>query len=276
MKRISLSVLVVLALISIDATISMAYAKETIKIFKVTRVSSSGKLPLRAWPGPTSRIKVALPYNAKDLTGTGKKKLVENTKWVEVNWKSNKGWVKSRYLKKTGVLLRKTNTISSRNSKATDKTVQKAKRLKSPVKSLNDKPQEYGGDRYDQPTQAAATEFKTTFTNNNESPGSNKLLLCDGNLPKYWNIKMDVSDNKMQVKFADRKEFIVPINYHEWATPNKVRINVGGNKGRNVVDVNLEKTNTCKNGLTNTNYTYEVNATINRDFFSGCCEVVTK
>ena len=102
-----------------------------------------------------------------------------------------------------------------------------------------------------------------------------QMLLCDGTKPKSWNIKMDVADKNMKIKFSKNKVFNVPINYHAW-TPNKLRMNIGGNQGRNIVDVNLEKTNACYNGITKTRFSYEVNATINKDFYTGCCEVVQK
>ena len=87
---------------------------------------------------------------------------------------------------------------------------------------------------------------------------------------------MNVTNKKMQINLKDGASFSVPINYHEWASSNKVRMNLGGNKGRNIVDVNLEKTDACSTGLSRTNYIYEVNATINREFFSGCCEAVSQ
>ncbi len=88
MKRLSISAFIVLALISIDASITMAYAKTTdnkITIFKVNKVSPSNTLKLRAWPSTKSRIKQRLPYNAKDLTETGKQRVIGSTKWLEVN-----------------------------------------------------------------------------------------------------------------------------------------------------------------------------------------------
>jgi len=87
---------------------------------------------------------------------------------------------------------------------------------------------------------------------------------------------MDVADRNMQIRFSRNQVFNVPINYHAWATPNKLRMNIGGNQGRNIIDVNLEKTNACYNGITKTRFSYEVNATINKDFYTGCCEVVQK
>ncbi len=286
MKKALLSTLVVLSLISIDIVNSKIYAAEKTTIYKVIRVASSAKLQLRAWPSNKSRIKISLPHNAKDLTETGKQKVTGKAKWLEVNWKKNRGWVNAHYLKKTGVLLQKSthkskNRIaSSRNNKSknSDKTVVRSieptKVFKAPVKSLADKPEEYGGDRYDQPTRVVATNTKTSLARNNPNKGT--ILLCDGNNPKYWNIKMDVNSKNMHIKFANNKNFQIPIKYHNWATARKVSMNIGGSKGRNVVDVSLEKTDACNNGLTRTNFTYEVNATINKNNFSGCCEAVTQ
>ncbi|MEE9326427.1 MAG: hypothetical protein V3U71_03965 [Cocleimonas sp.] len=288
MKKALLSTLIVLSLISIGIVNSKAYAAEKTTIYKVTRVATSAKLQLRAWPSNKSRIKVSLPHNAKDLTETGKKKVIGKAKWLEVNWKNKRGWVNAHYLKKTGVLLHKTTTksknriASSRNNKAKNpaktvaknRSVQRAKVFKTPVKSLDDKPEEYGGNRYDQPTRVAATNTKTSLARNSTKKGA--ILLCDGNSPKYWNIKMDVNSKNMHIKFANNKNFQIPIKYHNWATARKVSMNIGGNKGRNIVDVNLEKTDACNNGLTRTNFTYEVNATINKNNFSGCCEAVTQ
>jgi hypothetical protein len=281
MKRISLLAFIVLALITIDATFTMAYAESKVTIFKVTKVSPGNTLKLRAWPSPKSRIKSKLPYSAKDLTETGKQRTIGKTKWLEVNWRDTKGWVNARNLQKTGVLLHPnriaTNSKASRNNKSITQSAQIiSKPIATPVESLDEKPQEYAGDRYDQPTQVAvARELKTALTADEEGDPRQKILLCDGKNPKYWNIKMNMADRNMKIKFSDKQTFNVPINYHAWATPNKLRMNIGGNQGRNVVDVNLEKTDACYNGITKSSFTYEVNATINRNFYSGCCEVVT-
>lgn len=281
MKRLSISTLIVFALISIDASITMAYAKtitdKKITIFKVNKVSPSKTLKLRAWPSTKSRIKQRLPYNAKDLTETGKQRVISGTKWMEVNWRKDKGWVNANYLQKTGVLLRPiqpNSNVASRNNKSINAPQRTAKVLAVPVDSLNDRPAEFGGDRYDQPTQGAATEMKTAFDINESNQPNAKMLLCNGKNPKLWNIKMNVANRNMNIKFGKSKAFNVPINYHAWATPNQVRINIGGNQGRNNVEVNLEKTNACYNGLSKTRFTYEVNATVNREFYTGCCEVI--
>ncbi len=281
MKRLSISAFIVFALISIDASITMAYAKtnadKKITIFKVNKVSPSNTLKLRAWPSTKSRIKQRLPYNAKDLTETGKQRVIGSTKWLEVNWRKDKGWVNANYLQKTGVLLRPNqanSNVASRNNKSINAPQRTAKISAAPVKSLNDRPAEYGGDRYDQPTRGAATEMKTAFDINEAKQSNARMLLCNGKNPKLWNIKMNTATRNMQIKFGKNKAFNVPINYHAWATPNEVRMNIGGNQGRNNVEVNLEKTNACYNGLSKTRFTYEVNATVNREFYSGCCEVV--
>jgi len=283
MKQITLSILIVLALISIDATISMAYAKSNITIFKVTKVSPKGRLQLRAWPSPKSRIKVSLPHNAVDLTETGKQKILGKTKWLEVNWKNNRGWVNAHYLKKTGVLPgRRTsnkNNIASNTSRNTKKSkltkivanTQKAQ--KSVAIEIPKMPTE---NRYDQPEPSLAKEFKTSYSASITPAQDGKILSCIGSSPKAWSITMDVANKKMRVKSQGRSAFYVPINYHEWASPSKVRMNIGGNKGRNIIDVNLEKTDACSTGLSRKNYMYEVNATINHDFYSGCCEVISQ
>ena len=287
MKRITLSAFIVLALISIDLTISMAYANSNITIFKVTKVSTRNKLQLRAWPSPKSRVKVSLPYNAIDLTETGKKKVLGQTKWLEVNWKENRGWVNARYLIKTGVLpgrVQKNKIIASSASRNIDssnnakklskKIVKKAQAIRRP--SANAMPQMPTENRYSQPTQLlAAREVKTAYSGSIEPAQDGKILSCVGSSPQDWSIIMDVANKKMRVNSQNRSPFYIPINYHEWASPSKVRMNIGGNKGRNIIDVNLEKTDACSTGLSRKNYMYEVNATINRDFFSGCCETVS-
>ena len=296
MKQITLSAFIVLALISIDITISMAYAKSNITIFKVTKVSTKNKLRLRAWPSPKSRVKVSLPYNAVDLLATGKKKSLGKSKWIEVTWQNNQGWVNARYLKKTGVLpisINKaqsaavvavtsgsrnitkavTNPVAQAKTKITTNRTREAKKIISSP-TPNAIPQMPTENRYYQPTQLAATEVKTAYTPNVKS--SDKILRCIGSSPKPWSIKLNTANKRMQVNFKNGQSFNVPINYHEWASSNKVRMNIGGNKGRNIVDVNLEKTDACSTGLSRKNYMYEVNATINRDFFSGCCETVSQ
>lgn len=288
MKQILLSALIVMALISIDVSLSMANANDKTTIFKVTNVSPQGTLKLRAWPSTKSRVKESLPYNAKDLTETGKQRVIGKTKWLEVNYRKEKGWVNAHYLSKTGVLLRPPEYIasknkSSRNSKSLDSTTKATtskttqtivKSLTTPIESLDDRPQELGGNRYDHPTQIAATEIKTAFQGDAGSLKGQKQLLCSGANPKNWTMRMDVADRNIKINLTERKGFTVPIKYHAWATPNKLRMNMGGNKGRNIVDVNLEKTNACQNGIVDTKFAYEVNATINKEFYSGCCKVV--
>jgi hypothetical protein len=289
MKRITLSAFIVLALISIDVTISMAYAKSNITIFKVTKVSTTRKLQLRAWPSSKSRVKVSLPYNAVDLTETGKKKILGKTKWLEVNWNNNRGWVNARYLKKTGVLPNRSlvnNTVanaSSRNINAVAKSAKKvvAKRVIEKTSVIrravpNAMPEMPRENRYGDPTQLAAREVKTAYSGSVEAFEDKKILSCIGSSPHAWNIQMDIEKKRMRIKSKNNSAFYVPINYHDWASPSKVRMNIGGNKGRNIVDVNLEKTDACSTGLSRKNYMYEVNATINRDFYSGCCETVSQ
>jgi len=286
MKQITLSAFIVLALISIDATISMAYANSNIVIYKVTKVSSRNKLQLRAWPSPKSRIKFSLPYNAVDLTDTGKEKMLGKTKWLEVKWQNNRGWVNARYLKKTGVLPGRRSTAdktiassTSRNmspssvkSKNTEiqsqKIIEKTQAISRP--SANKMPQMPTENRYTQ----SAQEIKTSYSTSIEPARNGGILGCVGSSPSPWSITMDVANKKMRVKSQGSSAFYMPINYNEWASPSKVRMNIGGNKGRNIVDVNLEKTDACSTGLSRKNYMYEVNATINREFFSGCCETI--
>ena len=85
MKHTILSTLAVLAILSSNTVLSTAYADTKVKIFKVSQLTKKQKLKLRAYPSPKSRIKVSLPYNAKDITETGKKKKVGRTTWRQVN-----------------------------------------------------------------------------------------------------------------------------------------------------------------------------------------------
>ena len=279
MKQITLSAFIVLSLISIDATISMAYANSNIVIYKVTKVSTNGKLQLRAWPSPKSRIKVSLPHNAIDITDTGKEKMLGNTKWLEVKWNNNQGWVNSRYLAKTGVLpgrrVSPNNNIASsasRNINNNTKVTNNAVATREPTS--NEIPQMPTENRYSYPTQLAAKEFKTSYSASLDATKEEKTLACVGSFPNPWSITMDMTNKKMRVISQNKAPFYVPISYHHWASPSKVRMNIGGTKGRNLIDVNLEKTDACSTGLSRKNYMYEVNATINREFFSGCCETI--
>ncbi len=292
--RMSLPVIFVVTLITIDLSISIAYAenKNTVKIYKVTDVSSTGKLRLRAWPSTKSRVKVSLPYNAHDLIETGKQRIVGKSRWVEVKWQENTGWVNDRYLMKTGVLLKPngltTNkAIASRNNKANNKTNVAVSR-NSILNNQTDNtantarmlPYEYQGDRYDQTIQptpitvASKTSYSETIKKRNASKW---VLNCSGNTPKNWTIKMDVSSKQMFVKLANNKEFNIPITYRKWAPGGQIRMEIGGGKGRNLVDATLEKTFACNNGLSKTNYSYRVNAAVNRgELLSGCCNPVSQ
>lgn len=274
MKHLSLSALVVVTLIMFDVTLTMAYADSKVTIFKVTKVSPKNTLKMRAWPSTKSRIKVKLPYNAKDLTETGKERMISGSKWVEVNWKKEKGWVNARYLKKTGVLLH-ANKVASRNPKATvEASPNISKVITTPVSSLSDRPEEYAGDRYDQTIEDPIAE-KVSYTESVKREQNREILSCNGKNPSYWNIKLDMSNQNMQVKFPQKAGYNVPIKYHAWATPNKLRMNIGGNKGRNMIDVNLEKTNACFNDMSKSAFAYKVNATINDKYYSGCCQTVS-
>ena len=291
MKRgILFSALFIIALISFDATTSVANAKTNVSIYKVTRVSSGSTLRLRAWPSPKSRVKISLPHNAKNIRETGKSKVVNKIKWMEVRWKNKQGWVTAKHLRKTGVLVKsdkKTKAprfaqsrnkvsksksdrkITSRNTRSVKaKTV--GRRSSKPVENKKP-PQEFRGDRYDQTLEFSAKEIKTTFI-----PQKKKIkrkLTCSGKVPKSWNMKMDITGNNMSIHFKGRKALKVPLRYNEWTSKNKSRINLGGSRGRNlVVDVNLERTNSCHIGSLKGNNIFEIKTTINNQFYSGCCK----
>ena len=275
MKHLSLSALIVAALILFDVSLTMAYADTKVTIFKVSKVSPQSTLKLRAWPSTKSRVKVKLPHNAKDLTETGKERIISGDKWVEVNWKKNKGWVNARYLVKTGVLLH-ANKNMSRNSNASVASSPSISRVLSspPVESLNDRPEELAGDRYDQSIEDSKAE-RVSYSESKKRKSSKEILSCNGKNPTYWNIKLDMSNQNMQIKFPQKAGYNVPIKYHAWATPNKLRMNIGGTKGRNIIDVNLEKTNACYNDMTQSALAYEVKATINDKYYSGCCQTIS-
>jgi len=295
MNKMSLPVLIVFALITIDLSISIAYADTKVKIYKVNKVSTSGKLHLRAWPSSKSRVKTSLPYNAYDLVETGKQKIVGKSRWIQVTWKENTGWVNSHYLLKTGVLLKSDGALSnkaiaSRNNRATN--TNNAVVTRNPSRNNNSSeiisntesrlPYEYQGDRYDQtikPSQvtvASKTNYSESITNDRNKRKATKWVLnCAGNTPSNWKIKMDVSSKQMFVKLANNKEFNIPITYRKWAPGGQVRMEIGGGKGRNLVDATLEKTFACNNGLSKTNYSYRVNAAVNRgELLSGCCNPI--
>lgn len=283
-----ISALFVIALITFDISLSVAYAKTKITIYKVTNVSSSKTLRLRAWPSPRSRIKVSLPYNAKDITATGKKKKLGRTQWLEVHWGKNKGWVNAKYLKKTGVLLRtaikpsatlptkKKHIAKSRNKPPKTNSTIKRKISSRNTRSIKSKnipieipPQEFGGDRYDQTLEMNAKEVKTAYTPKNRSAHK---LSCKGLSPKPWSMKMSFNGNIMNIAFLGKPTLKVLLRYNDWTSNNRVRMSLGGNRGRNsVIDVNLERTNACRVGSFKNRYRYEIKTTINNNFYSGCC-----
>jgi len=282
------SALFVIALLSVDISLSVAYAKTT--IYKVTKVSSGSTLRLRAWPSPKSRIKASMPHNARNITETGKKKMLGRTKWIEVRWGKNRGWVNSKYLKKTGVLL-KTNKPKSATKKlqsaiSRNKAPQKinkrkvsahssrntrSKKSKTINPQLETPPQEFGGDRYDQRIEMrAAEDIKTSFSAAHNMV--QRKLSCTGTSPQIWNMKMNVRGNMMNIAFEGKRSFKVPLRYNEWTSNNRARMSLGGSRGRNtIVDVNLERTNTCRVSSSRNRYPYEIKATINNQFYSGCC-----
>lgn len=293
MKQHLMAVFIVLALIGVDLSISIAHAQTKVKIYQVTKVSPHGKLRLRAWPSSKSRIKASLPHNAKDLVETGKQRDIGKSRWVQVKWQEHTGWVNSHYLEKTGVLLRPHKAIASRNNKSLDKSNElalKPETGKAPVSnnisditpnSGEQLPNEYQGDRYDQtlqPVQQVSIENKTDLTASKKKQATSRWVLnCAGNSPKSWKIKMDVAAKKMFVTLADHPEFNIPITYRKWAPGGQVRMEIGGGKGRNLVDATLEKTYACNDGLSKTNSYYKVNAAVNRgELLSGCCNPVSE
>lgn len=293
MKQHVMAVFIVLALISVDLSISIVNAQTKIKIYQVTKVSPSGKLRLRAWPSSKSRIKVSLPYNAKDLVETGKQRDIGKSRWVQVKWQEHTGWVNSHYLEKTGVLLRPEKAIASRNNKAISKSHELALNTETSKAAVSNTisditpnsdehlPNEYQGDRYDQtlqPVQQVSDTSKMAYSApKKKQESSGWVLNCAGNSPKSWKIKMDVAAKTMFVKLADSQEFNIPITYRKWAPGGQVRMEIGGGKGRNLVDATLEKTYACNNGLSKTNSYYRVNAAVNRgELLSGCCNPVAE
>jgi uncharacterized membrane protein len=300
MKRTTLAAFVVIALISLDASMSVVHAKTKVKIFKVTKVSHAGKLRLRAWPGKKSRVKASLPYNAKDLVETGKSVTKKKSRWVQVTWQNKTGWVNARYLKKTGVLVlhdkdeKKPTRIIAKKDIRTDRNAN-SKRISKAQKivasrmqaetEMQSPPNEYRGDRYDQsikpvtPVHVASHVAKKMAyaPKNNGRSASKWMLSCSGSTPKNWNIKMDVAQKKLFVKVAGNQEFSVPMTYRKWAPGGQVRMEIGGGKGRNLVDATLEKTFACNNGLSKKNYSYMVNVAVNRgQLLSGCCHPVAR
>ncbi len=273
MRKTLITTFSVLALLLSTTALTTAYADKKITIFKVNHLTKKQKLKLRAYPSPKSRIKVSLPYNAKDIVETGKKKKVGRTIWRQVNWNKQQGWVESQYLKKTGVLVKKSNPPTSRttSSSSSRNVIKRAKVINMPVTRPEDKPLQFGGDRYDQPVKMSASDIKVAYSERGTK--AKRIYKCEGNKPKTWNITMDVTNGNMRLDLPNRSSFYMPINYHEWESKSKLRMNLGGDKGRNMVDVNLEKTNSCRNDGSSKTFAYEVNATINKNFFFGCCNL---
>ncbi len=272
-----ISALFVLVLITFDIALSVAHAKNTLTVYKVTKVQQNNRLHMRKWPGPKSHIKASLPFNARNITSTGKKKLVGRAKWIEIKWQDKRGWVNSRYLKKTGIVgthksksrnnavkTRISKKIRSRNSQSTRQINKKIKTIENRIEMP---PQEFGGDRYDQTIDSL--DIKTSYVPKKKR---SKKLSCSGKIPKPWRMKFNVSSNRMVINLSGKKALNVPLRYNEWASSKKERMNFGGSRGRNlVVDVNLERTNSCRAGLPNGTFRYEIKTTINNNFYSGCC-----
>ena len=276
MKKTLITTLSIISILATTTVISTAYADKKITIFKVSHLKKKQTLKLRAYPSPKSRIKVSLPYNAKDITETGKKKKVGRTTWRQVNWNEQQGWVRTQYLKKTGMLVKKgTTTKASKDnpvaSSSSRNILKRAKVIHTPVIKPEDKPQSFGGDRYDQPVKMSATDIKVAYSERGTK--TQRVYKCEGNKPKNWNITMNMTNGNMRLDLPNRSSFNMPINYHEWESKSKLRMNLGGDKGRNMVDVNLEKTNSCHNDGSSKTFAYEVNATINKSFFFGCCNI---
>jgi len=180
---------------------------------------------------------------------------------------------KAQYLKKTGVLVKKSKSTANKRatSSSSRNVIKRAKVINMPVTRPEDKPQQFGGDRYDQPVKMSASDVKVAYSDNGNH--ASKIFNCEGNKPKDWQITLDMNQSAMRLKVPNRSTFNMPINYQEWESNRKVRMNLGGDKGRNMVDVNLEKTNSCRNDGSSKIFAYEVNATINKSFYFGCCTI---
>lgn len=84
-------------------------------------------------------------------------------------------------------------------------------------------------------------------------------------------MKLNISHKSLYISFTGRKTITVPLRYSDWASNNNTRVSLGGSRGRNIViDVNLERSNTCVTVASPINR-YEITATINNQFYSGCC-----
>lgn len=173
-------------LITFDITLSVSYAKTATTLYKVTKVSSNDSLHIRKWPGAKSRITASLPFNAKNIKGTGKRKTVGRSKWLEVKWKNNRGWVNSRFLKRSSLkisakkkssrnkkvvrsrkLSRSTQKrqVSSRNTRATPIAKSRNRNRRAQAENQMETPpiELFGGDRYDQTIEVSAREVRASY-----------------------------------------------------------------------------------------------------------------
>ncbi len=70
--------------------------------YSVTGVKAWDVLSMRKYPGTKSKIIAQIPPNGSAISKTGKRVKKGRSTWVQVKWKTQTGWVNSRYLKRSG------------------------------------------------------------------------------------------------------------------------------------------------------------------------------
>ena len=243
---------IVILLIAGFLGVNTVSAAPELKVYEVANIKQGDSLNMRAWPNIKSTVIVALPHNAQWLAYSGSTSKKGNSSWKKVHWNSQTGWVNDKYLKYD----------PDKTAKAIER---RDHRLKQQSKTSRNTPQA-----------VAQTASNKVATKKPTTPKQKEVILaCGGNTP-FWNIHMNLSSKKINVDLEDGKPFTSPLYYRKWtAGKNEMRIN--GGRGRNIVQATLDKTNTCRDGLTNIKYPFSITATVgNTRKVTGCCRTIAK
>ncbi len=81
------------------AWVTLAFSPVTIaNEFSVKGVSAGDVLSMRKYPGVKSKIIAQIPPNGSGLKPTGKRVQKGRSIWAQVKWKTQTGWVNTRYI----------------------------------------------------------------------------------------------------------------------------------------------------------------------------------
>lgn len=207
--------------------------------FKVIKVESWDTLNMRSGPGVNNPVVAKLPHNARSIRMTGGSRTVGRTRWVEVSWQGNIGWVSKAYL--------------GAQSAATAEQTQVTQQSQENTETISPAPQ------------------KTII----KKKHSGMWILECGNASPYW--KVEVLPDWMSGTLNQHKTGM-PIThkrqqhgkYHKVALETEIR---GSNKW-NRLRMTMNYTKSCYSRLTGKKEAFSVKGMFNNTEITGCCRAL--